>query len=252
MEDCMENQQFMGSTPTAAKLDVSSVLKRTFATMFKYSGIFFVIAILPALPVELVFAEDSNLRFGANIASVILNAIAAGAAAFAVVQLFKGEPITLKEALKLGCARETDTMIVSVLAGLAILLGLILLIVPGLFLACVWMVVIPVCALENLKAVASMKRCFELTQGHRWHILALLIVGILITLGSALLFAVLLGILLTLLSVDVENYIVDALILSVAMIPGAAFFEVLGAVIYYDLCNIKEGLGLSAAVKVFD
>ena len=53
----------------------------------------------------------------------------------------------------------------SILAGLAITIGLVLLIVPGLFLITIWAVIVPVIIIERSGALASFRRSRELVRG---------------------------------------------------------------------------------------
>lgn len=70
-----------------------------------------------------------------------------------------------------------------VLAGLGIILGLILLIVPGLFLLTIWAVIIPVIVLEGRSAGESFGRSRELVRGSGWNVFGV----ILITVGLTIL-----------------------------------------------------------------
>jgi hypothetical protein len=61
------------------------------------------------------------------------------------------------------------------LAALGILLGLILLIVPGLFLLVRWVLIAPVIVLEGRRAGESFDRSADLVRGHRWRVLWLVL-----------------------------------------------------------------------------
>jgi ABC-type amino acid transport substrate-binding protein len=64
---------------------------------------------------------------------------------------------------------------VSVLAWLAMVLGLVLLIVPGIIAFCMFAVAVPALLFERGGVVASLQRSRELTSGHRWKILGIFI-----------------------------------------------------------------------------
>jgi hypothetical protein len=76
----------------------------------------------------------------------------------------------------------------SILAGIAIGIGLILVIVPGLILATIWAVIVPVIVIERTGALASFGRSRELVRGRAWHVFATLVLVyiILIIVGIAL------------------------------------------------------------------
>jgi hypothetical protein len=63
----------------------------------------------------------------------------------------------------------------SILAGIAITIGLILIIVPGLWLITIWAVIIPVIVIERSGAMASFGRSRQLVRGHGWHVFGTLV-----------------------------------------------------------------------------
>jgi hypothetical protein len=77
-------------------------------------------------------------------------------------------------------------LVVSILAGLGILIGFILLIVPGLFLLTIWAVVAPVTVLERPGILAAFTRSRELVRGHGWTVFGALILVFLIVLAAGI------------------------------------------------------------------
>src|SRR6516164_8275377 len=65
----------------------------------------------------------------------------------------------------------------SILAGIAITIGLILLIVPGLYLITIWAVIVPVIVLERSGVFASFGRSHQLVRGHGWHVFGTLVLA---------------------------------------------------------------------------
>jgi hypothetical protein len=63
----------------------------------------------------------------------------------------------------------------SILAGIAITIGLVLVIVPGLWLITIWAVIIPVIVIERSGALASFERSRQLVRGHGWHVFGTLV-----------------------------------------------------------------------------
>ena len=63
----------------------------------------------------------------------------------------------------------------SILAGIAITVGLILLIVPGLWLITIWAVIIPAIVIERAGAIDSFGRSRQLVRGHGWHVFGTLV-----------------------------------------------------------------------------
>lgn len=83
-------------------------------------------------------------------------------------------------------------IVAGLLAGLGILVGLILLIVPGLYLLTRWALIVPVVVLEKRSAGESFGRSHELVRGHGWTIFGLIVV---VALLSAIVGGIISGIL---------------------------------------------------------
>jgi hypothetical protein len=78
--------------------------------------------------------------------------------------------------------------VAGLLAGIGVALGLILLVVPGLFLLTIWAVIAPVIVVERSGALASFGRSRELVRGYGWTVFAIvLITGLLSAIASGLL-----------------------------------------------------------------
>ena len=67
-------------------------------------------------------------------------------------------------------------VVAGILAGIAIGLGLLLLIVPGLFLLTIWAVLAPVIVIERRDALSSFGRSRELVRGHGWQVFGVIVV----------------------------------------------------------------------------
>jgi hypothetical protein len=81
-----------------------------------------------------------------------------------------------------------------VLAGIAVAIGLVLLIVPGLFLLTIWAVVVPVIVIERTGVFGAFGRSRELVRGSGWQVFGVIVVlfllqavvsGILNAIGSS-------------------------------------------------------------------
>src|SRR5690348_745264 len=63
----------------------------------------------------------------------------------------------------------------SLLAGIAITIGLILIIVPGLYLITIWAVIVPVIVLEGAGVFDAFGRSHQLVRGRGWHVFGTLV-----------------------------------------------------------------------------
>jgi hypothetical protein len=70
----------------------------------------------------------------------------------------------------------------SILAGIAITIGLLLLIVPGLWLITIWAVIVPVIVIEGAGVFASFGRSQQLVRGNGWHVFGTLVLVFIIML----------------------------------------------------------------------
>jgi hypothetical protein len=63
----------------------------------------------------------------------------------------------------------------SILAGIAIAIGLVLIIIPGLALITIWCLIIPAIVLEQTGAMGSFGRSYQLVRGHFWNVFGTLV-----------------------------------------------------------------------------
>jgi hypothetical protein len=68
----------------------------------------------------------------------------------------------------------------SILAGIAITIGLILVVAPGLYLITIWAVIVPVIVIERSGALASFGRSRQLVRGRGWQVFGTLVLVFLI------------------------------------------------------------------------
>jgi hypothetical protein len=76
--------------------------------------------------------------------------------------------------------RLPAVIVAGILAGLGILVGLILLIVPGLYLLTIWALLIPVVVIEGKSSGEAFTRSREIVRGHGWSVFGLVIVTFLL------------------------------------------------------------------------
>ena len=63
----------------------------------------------------------------------------------------------------------------SILAAIAIAIGLVLIIVPGLYLITIWAVIVPVIVIEGAGLFACFGRSYQLVRGRGWHVFVTLV-----------------------------------------------------------------------------
>ena len=67
-------------------------------------------------------------------------------------------------------------ILVGIIAGIGIVIGFVLIIIPGLFLITIWSVAAPVVVLEHPGALAALKRSRELVSGNGWQVFGVILV----------------------------------------------------------------------------
>jgi hypothetical protein len=178
-----------------------------------------------------------------GIGQAILGLIVTGAVTYGTVQEMRGYHVPLGDSISVGLKRSLPVLWVGLLAGLCIMGGLILLIIPGLMLMCALWVVVPVAVVERPGGVDALKRSAELTGGFRWSILGIfLLVGILNAVVGNIAQRVLI-------EVSLSVLLIGSLIIGfVFNIYGA----VCAAVGYSILRNEKDGVELDELAAVFE
>jgi hypothetical protein len=76
--------------------------------------------------------------------------------------------------------RLPSVILAGILAGLGIGIGLVLLIVPGLFLLTIWSMLVPVIVIEGRSAGEAFSRSREVVRGNGWSVLGLIIITFLL------------------------------------------------------------------------
>lgn len=74
------------------------------------------------------------------------------------------------------------------LLGIAVAIGLIALIIPGLFLITIWAVTAPVIVVERAGAIDAFGRSRELVNGHKLKVFLTLLLGLLVSIGIGIVF----------------------------------------------------------------
>jgi hypothetical protein len=164
----------------------------------------------------------------AVIISAILQAATMRGAALATV----GDPVDIEASYKWGLKRFGSVLLVAVLVGLAVGIGFILLIIPGIIFLTFLAVSIPALVIENRRGTDAMKRSWNLVSGNFWHVLGVIVVAFLIT-------AVVSSVLR---SIGGSNWFVAWIFNAIAQIITAPFSALVSVLLYLDLRARKEAL----------
>ena len=174
--------------------------------------------------------------------SLILTPISTGAVTYAVFQLMRGRNIAVGESLRIGLSMLGSVLLVAILQGLAIVLGTLLCIIPGIIFAVMYTVAVPVAIEERPGASQAMTRSAELTDGHRWDVFFVL--AALFLLGMGLVFAA--GLLAVL------NKVLEVVLTLAVKVLATGLSATAYTVMYYRLRSVKESLDVDQIASVFD
>jgi hypothetical protein len=93
-------------------------------------------------------------------------------------------------AIQAALPKFVPVFLTSLLVQVLVSLGMVFLIVPGVFLAVMLLVSTVACILEDRSPVEALKRSRELTRGNRWRVLGLVLILALLVIGTGLLVAI--------------------------------------------------------------
>lgn len=140
-------------------------------------------AVIPlAIFLSLLAAADSLVVQGvATLLGVLLvTPLVTAALIKAAADLYLGDTPALGGSYAYAFARFLPLLGAVVMAALGILLGFVLLIVPGLILTFRWYFVAQVVVVEDAKATDAIARSWRLSKGHFWRIVAVVVVATLV------------------------------------------------------------------------
>jgi hypothetical protein len=171
----------------------------------------------------------------AVLAGVVMFLVLTGAITRAVAAEVAGEDPSLEQSYRFGFVRLWSVLLVSVLVGLATIGGLILFVIPGIYIGVRLAVSIEALVVEGRRGTKAMARSWELVGGHWWHAFGTLLVAwLLIGVVNALITAPFGG----------TTWFVQAVVAAVATTVTLPYGVLVGVLLYLDLRARKENLTL--------
>ena len=212
----------------------------------RFSDLLIVSVLLLVPPALLVAIVPESVERVTLLATNFMYALVSGAMAIIVAaQLERNQSLSACEVFSALGGRAATVIGVAIASGLLMLIGLLLLIVPGIFVISWTMVAVPVAAIEGLGIGAAIKRSRALARGRMGHVL-----------GTALLCAVLFFLIffacgLTLGFVGAGIGLSTRLVTTIGRILVAPLFPLFGisvTLLYYDLRVRSEAADVSAMI----
>jgi len=198
-----------------------------------------------------VLAQKTALQVALGLASVIFFLVAGLVLQAALVQAtitdLNGERPQLGACMATGLRNFFPLLFITILYGLAVAFGFILLIVPGFMALCALSVAVPVRVVEQLGITESLGRSADLTRGHRWKIFLLFLLALAIStvigLPAGIWGALIPG---------AAQPVMVGLTQWIARIISALLNSAGVASVYYELRLVKEGMGATELAAAFD
>jgi hypothetical protein len=188
--------------------------------------------------------------FGSVLVTVVLTYILQAAIVHGTVFDLNGRRPNFVDCLATGIRNVVPLIAIAILSILGIGLGLMLLVVPGIIVALMWSVAVPVRVVESTGIVQSFGRSRELTRGHKGAILGLLVLYVIAAVALDLLLRPLTGMPVFVTAGQSLNVVYT--IAATALRIITTIVSTVGiASIYYELRSIKEGVGPEQLAAVF-
>ncbi len=173
----------------------------------------------------------------AALAGLLMFLVLTGAITRAVAAEVAGEDPGVEQSYRFGFHRLGSVLLVSILVGLATLVGLILFVIPGIYIGVRLAVSIEALVVEGRRGTQAIGRSWGLVGGYWWHAFAALLVAwLLIGVVNAVITTPFGGM----------SWFVQGLAAAVATVVTLPYGVLVGVLLYLDLRARKEGLTLAA------
>lgn len=180
-----------------------------------------------------------------RLVDVLLTYLLTAALVYGTVRELRGSRASLAESVNRGLALVFPVIGVAVVAGIATAVGSLLLVVPGLIVASMLWVAVPVAVIERPGVFASLRRSVELTKGKRWQVFAIIVIIFVFAVAVA-------SVMATIIDAVTSSPTVVALMSWVVTAMFTALGAVVSAVSYHDLRIAKEGGDARQIAAAFD
>jgi hypothetical protein len=215
------------------QLSPSAIISRAFEIYRTQVGTLLAAALLVYLAqfvVNLVLPDE--LDWIGSIVSLVLTAFFTGMVVMLVRDLQDGHrDSSLGELFSSVTPVFVPLIVVSILFGIGVAIGLVLLIIPGLILLTIWAVAIPVTVIERPGILRAFGRSRELVKGNGWQVFGTILLVWLIS--------IVIGAIGGLIA-DAIGGVIGALVVAIVSALIAPVIALASALIYFALVSAKE------------
>jgi hypothetical protein len=245
-----------------AALDVGRVVQGTFSVIGRNFVTFLVLSLifagLPSLLTTLGLTQmravgpttfnmpQWSVLIPSWLVAIVANSVLQGALVHATVTDMNGRRASVADCLATGLRHFLPLIGIGILSALGIAAGAVLLLVPGIMLACAWCLAVPSEVVERTTVFSSFRRSRDLTRGNRWRIFALFALYVIL---SGVIQSVLGGVFAGAISSSSSVLLViTPLIAVINSMIGATGVGVL----YSEIRQARDGIGAAELAAVFD
>jgi hypothetical protein len=164
--------------------------------------------------------------------AVLISAVLQAAILRAAAQATIGDPVDVEASYRYGFKRLWSVILVSILVGLVVAVGFILLVIPGIIFLVFLSVAIPVLIVEGRRGTEAMGRSWNLVKGNFWHAFGVIVV-------AALIVGIISGIIG---AIGGDNWAVRWIFTAIAQILTVPFASLVSVLLYLDLRARGESL----------
>lgn len=247
-------------------LGVGAIVGESFSLFFGRFVVFFLLAFIPTLlsfAISTAFfgtgmytgAMDPNEMLAAMtsvtgilimfVVPMVIYGLSTALIVCAAYDAKLGRPARIGQYFAIAITRAVPVMVISLIVGIMVGLGAMLLIIPGLYLAALFSVAVVVVVLETMW-FGALGRSIALTKEYRWPILGALILLYLV----AMILQWVLGLVAAPLFAGLGSMIGILVFAAVGAI-GTALLSIGFVLIYARLREIKEGVSVDSLADVF-
>jgi len=228
----------VNETVTAeGKLDIGGVFSRTGEIYKQAFGTVWIVALILLIPMVILNSLASEAGWFMHLIASVWQVIATVWLAGTIVKIVQDVEAdgivdaSVGQLLGLAWKRIVPLILLSIVVGVLVGIGFVLLIIPGVILTLMWIVSTPSMMVEDIGVFDSMSRSSELTRDNRMRILG---VGLLLVVAYVLIAGIvaLLGYITPILAV------IAGIILIVAVYP---YLAIIASVLYFNLVEVKGG-----------
>jgi hypothetical protein len=150
-------------------------------------------------PLATPLTGDASTRSGGSLGSsllaLVLYALASAACVHTIAAAREGRRIGWREGLTMGVRHLGGVVVASVIILVLVFLGLLALVLPGIWIAVALALTTPALVLEGLTPLAAIRRSFTLVQGRWWQTAGVMGLGVLIAFAGLVIVAIPAGLL---------------------------------------------------------